>query len=100
MVLRLVLSMRRLRQQRRHSATYLFDLVTVGDDVTLGVDSGIDDGLTATGAGRFDFLDGIGELHQSPGTLKQMGLEVGPQAVAHHVDANISLSISYRSLSG
>ena len=63
------------------------DLVAVGHDVALAVDAGVDDRLAATGAGGFHLLDGVGKLHQATRALKEVGLEVGTQPVAHHIDA-------------
>lgn len=64
-----------------------FHLVSVGDDAALVVDAGIYYGLAPAGAGRFDFVDGIGNLKEALGAFKKVGAEVGAETVAHHVAA-------------
>ena len=41
------------------------DLVTVGDNISIAVDTRIDDGLAAARAGGFHLLDGVGKLQQA-----------------------------------
>ena len=62
-------------------------MVSVGDDAALVVDAGIYYGLAPAGAGRFDFVDGIGNLKEALGAFKEVGAEVGAESVAHHVAA-------------
>ena len=51
------------------------------------VDASINNGLAPAGAGRFDFVDGIGNLKEALGAFKEVGTEVGAESVAHHVAA-------------
>ena len=41
-------------------------LLTLGDDVALGVDPGVDGGLSPAVADGFDLLDGVRHLHEPP----------------------------------
>ena len=60
------------------------DLGTLGDNVALTIDSGIDRCLGPTVADGFDLLDGICHLHEPQRAGEQVGLKVRAQAEAHH----------------
>ena len=58
-------------------------LRTLGDDVAAG-NTGVDGSFTAAVAHGFDLFDAICQLHQPHRAGEQLGLEVCPQAEAHH----------------
>ena len=66
-----------------------FHLFALGDDIAVGVDTGVDYGLMAACAGRFYLVDGIGYLEKASRTFEQIGLEIGAQTEANHIAAEI-----------
>ena len=59
-------------------------LGTLGHNMALAVDPGIDRGLGPAVADSFDFLNGIRHLHEPQRPGEQMGLEIRPQTEAHN----------------
>ena len=64
-----------------------FHLVAVGDDIAVGVDARIDNGLAAASASGLNLVDSVGNLEEAFAPLEEVRLEVGAQAVAHHIGA-------------
>ena len=60
------------------------DLGTLGDDLALAVDAGVDGGLSAAGADGLDLGKGVGQLHKALGTGEEMGQKVRAQTKAEH----------------
>lgn len=60
-------------------------LFSLSDDLSVAVDSGVDDSLSAAIACRLHFIDRVGDLKQPPRALEEMSLEVGAQSVAYHI---------------
>lgn len=48
------------------------NLVAFFHEVAVGVDAGVDDGLVAACAGRFDFVDGVGNLEEAAGAFEEV----------------------------
>ena len=53
-----------------------FHLFSFRDYLAMGIDTGIDYCLAATGTGRLDLIDAVGNLEQPSGTLEKVGLEI------------------------
>ena len=49
-----------------------FHLIAIGYYIACAIDTRVDDGFAATGAGGFDFLDGVGQLKQTARTFKHV----------------------------
>ena len=60
------------------------DLFSLGDNVTVCINPGVDGGFRTAVADGFDLCDGIGDLHQAAAALEQVALEVGTQAKAQN----------------
>ena len=66
-----------------------FHLLPFGQDFAVGIDAGIDDGFSSAGACGFHFIDSVGHFKEAAGTLEEVSLKVGAQAVADDVDAEV-----------
>ena len=66
-----------------------FHLGALVDEVAGRVEAGVDDGLVAAVAGTLYLVDGVGYLKETFRALEEVAGEVGAQAVADDVDAEL-----------
>lgn len=60
-------------------------LFSLSNDLSVAIDSGVDDSLSAAIACRLNLIDRIGDLKEPARTLEEMSLKVGAESVAYHV---------------
>ena len=60
-------------------------LLARGDDVAVGIDTGVDGGLATARAAGFHLLYVVGQLEKPPRAGEKVRLEIGAQAVAHYI---------------
>ena len=62
-----------------------FNLVTLFNEITVGVDTCVYDCFVPASTSRFDFVDSVGYFKQTSRAFEMVGLEVGAQSVAYYV---------------